>query len=175
MAIPKPSKTHIHIAATLGNFVITWSTFDLILDATIMRQLKINATQAAIVTSGLGFERKLSIARSLLHLHDPKYAEAIKKLDQITTIARRNLLMHGHVHIEKNAIRIVKVEAKNKMTAKSMVLEPDKFGAVVLSINDLLTELQSDLGISDSALTSLANIGKKLTNKSTGSPKPQTN
>jgi hypothetical protein len=174
MKTPKPNQTHIYLAATLGNFTVTWSILDLILDATIMRQLKINATRAAIVTSGLGFERKLSIVRCLLNLHGSKYSSALAKIATIQQIAHRNVLMHGHVHPTKNALRFVKVDTDHKMKARSVSLERDKFGKVVAEISRLMAEFQSEVGVTEAALTALSNIGKKLLNKTTGSPKPHT-
>lgn len=174
MATPKPNQTHAYLAATLGNFTITWSILDLILDATIMRQLKINATRAAIVTSGLGFERKLSIVRCLLALHGARYSSALAKLAAIQQIAHRNVLMHGHVHPEKTALRFIKVDTGHQMKARSVALKRGEFDKVVLEINRLMVEFQSEVGVTESALTALANIGKNLTNKSLGSPKLQT-
>ena len=54
-------KAHVRLAASLGNFVMTWSNFELIIDVGIKKQLGLDPKRAVIVTSGLGFERKSSI------------------------------------------------------------------------------------------------------------------
>ena len=68
------SSKHAAITATLGSFVFLWSMLEQILDVAVMKQLNIDPERAVIVASNLPFERKVSIVRSLLHLHDPKFS-----------------------------------------------------------------------------------------------------
>ena len=46
-------KAHVRLAASLGNFVMTWSNFELIIDVGIKKQLGLDPKRAVIVTSGL--------------------------------------------------------------------------------------------------------------------------
>lgn len=81
-----------------GLYMVTWSVFEYILEFVIESQAGLKPIHAAIIATGLGFERKAPIARSLLSL-DPQYAKAISTINKITQEAGCNSIVHGTVYV----------------------------------------------------------------------------
>lgn len=162
------------LVTLLGNFIVVWSVFDTTIDAAITKQLNLDPTRGAIVTSGLGFERKLSILRSLLHLRDPEFTDAVTKLDEIVSCARRNVLLHGHVWIGASNIEFIKVDTDHKVKARKAAYDPLRFAAVLTQICNAIDEVQILLGVSEDERMAICNVGKSLASKSATDGKAQT-
>ena len=81
----------------LGLFVMSWSLFEQTVDRAIMHQLDITAKQAAIVVCGIGFERKVSILRSLLRENEAAHKTVSEIIARIMNNASRNVLLHATI------------------------------------------------------------------------------
>ena len=163
-----------HLITSLGRFVITWSILDLTLDAAIKNHLGVDIHRSAIVTTGLGFERKVSILRALLQLNDPKYAEAIALLGTITTTARRNVMLHGHVWVGDDQLEFVKMDTDKKLSARMVAFKPKEFHELIKSLAVMIDKLQGLVGVTEEDKHAIANIGKSLATNKPKSGKPQT-
>ena len=82
---------------------------------------------------------------------------ALDRLTEITSLARRNILLHGQLHIDDGGFEFVKLDTDKKLSSRSVRLEPKRFSEVIKRISDLMGELQFVLDISEecppSALT----------------------
>lgn len=169
MLLVPPSKAYL---ISYGLFMVTWSVFETILDVTIAREAGLKPPQSIIVTSGLGFERKASIARSLLALHKPQNEKAISLINKITQEASRNSLVHGIVFVGQNAIEFIKCDTDQSLKVKSKKFKDDELASLVASICGMIDQLQIELSVSNEDLAKYGDSLKSLVTKAPTSPKP---
>jgi hypothetical protein len=154
----------------LGVFAVLWSKFDVLVDTANMKLLNLTPMQAAIVGPNLGFKAKLSILQSLLSLEPDKNKQTLSALADVTAIAGRNAIMHGHIDIGENWIEFVKIEVGPKISARQRRFEDDEFHDHLLALDAAMTKTQQLLGLSDSDLDIIEKIGKSLSSKPPTSP-----
>lgn len=99
--------------AHYGNFLAIWSSFELMLEMLIIRQLRLTKDEASIVCAGRALDVKLNILKTLLH-RDANNAPGIKLLAEARTIAERNSFLHGFFRVNKptGAMMLVRREVK---------------------------------------------------------------
>jgi hypothetical protein len=158
--------------AAYGLFMTTWAVLEVVIEVAITKQLGLDGTRGNIVTSGLQFERRASILRSLLALHGTTHAQAIKLITQITQDARRNTLTHGLVRVSQETLDFVKRETVNSLKATKITFTTVDLVAHVQKVNGSIMKLQELLGITDADLEEFSIIAENLANKSATSPKP---
>ena len=163
---------NLKLIALLGNFVIAWSIFDQAIDVGIMKHLGITSRQAAIVLSGLGFERKVSILRALINENSPPNKDAISSISKIMETAKRNLLLHASIWMGNDHLEFVKMDTHKTLTVRHENYNVKRFSETIDAITANILQLQSQLQISDEELSSIAKIGKSLADKSATSPSP---
>jgi hypothetical protein len=166
---PQSTPENAKLILDLGRFTIVWSIFDTILDAAIMKLLRLSANEAAIVTCSLSNSSKVSIVRSLLHHQNPNHP-AIAKLSTLVTEAGRNAVMHGSVLIGDASMSFLKMDVSNKLTAKSKDFAHAELSAKVGDMAKQCDEIQALLGISEAERASIPQIAKTLSTKSDISP-----
>lgn len=167
---PQVTPANSYLISTLGTFVVAWSVLDLLIDAAIIKQLNLDPKRGAIVTCGLGFEAKVGMLSSLLHLSDPEYADVIRAIDEIKTQARRNVLLHGYISIGDAALEFTKMDAKSKLTVRSVKHAPEHFNEVLGIICRKTDYVADRLGITLADREAIVNIGKSMANKAPTSP-----
>jgi hypothetical protein len=165
-----------------GLFMVTWSHFDTILEIVIAQQTKIEPIHGVIMLSGLGFERKASIARSLLALRGDTYKAAISLINAMIAEASRNALIHGQVlaYKEKDGteqdhmigLRFIKRDTDQVLK----VTYRDHFGEDMVSKSQKLVnqcvELKNLFGITLDQVSEWINTSANLASKAGTSPKP---
>ncbi len=171
------------IFAAYGHFMLVWAEFEAVIELGIMKQTGMDPIISQVVTSGLAFERRASILRSLLHIRsdpdDPNDVAAKKAISLINSIAQeadRNHLIHG-VPIglqDKGGVRLgfVKRTTDQQFKGKWKEMDAKSFTTLNISIDKKTNELREFLGITDEDQRFFSNIGRILSNKSFRSPQP---
>ncbi len=127
-----------------GSFLALWSSFDVLIEILIMRQLGTTEEKTSIVCAGLVFGTKVNILYSLLN-RDPKNAEGVKLIKQAQQSAERNRFAHGFFRVDRpNAIfTLIKREVKEKYTATAkhydlnkIIQHTDKFSQAFSAVTD---------------------------------------
>lgn len=111
----------------LGSFIMSWSTFESIIDAAIIKRLGTTRFKGAIVVSDLGILARVGILKSLLDLQTDKQQSALATIGKIQELARRNTLMHATIHLTGGTLEFIKLEAKTGLKAKLVEYKPEKF------------------------------------------------
>jgi hypothetical protein len=138
--------------AFYGLFLLQWAAFESTLEYIIYREAKLTQLHAIIIVSGLGFERKASIARSLLALKSPKFDTAIKIINKITQQAERNALVHGYPAIAKDTLLFTKRSTDQKLKAATRTFDRDGMRAKHIEISALMHELTTAAAIENGKL-----------------------
>jgi hypothetical protein len=118
---------------------------------------------AIIICSGLGFERKASIARSLLALRDDSGREAVSLINRIVTEAERNALIHSLVEVQPKRIELLKRQTDQKLKVQARTFDGTAMSAKTTSLQTRLVELKALLGISNQDLLDYAKTTRSLT------------
>lgn len=87
--------THQTVIYSYGLFMVAWSVLESVIQAEIMKQLKVNEHKAVLVTSKLQFYPRMELLCGLLELHGDTHKETISLLRKIEGFAERNTLVHG--------------------------------------------------------------------------------
>jgi len=148
--------------------LVLWNVFESLLEISIMREAKLAPLQAVIICSGLPFERKASIARSLLALRDA--TNAIRLINRITQEVSRNLLIHAQIRAGENTITFRKIETDQRLKVKEKTFNVETLEAHYRAFSKLMDELMADLGIYDDAIVSYGRTTNSLLSKSATSP-----
>lgn len=168
---PVDNAEHALILQAYGTFLVAWSVFESILDFVIEREAGLKTLHAIIIVSGLGFERKSGIAKSLLALN-PKNAEAISTINKLTQEAGRNAIIHGEVHVGKKHIEFVKHKTDQMLKTSVKSFTATELTDLVKRVSALTGELQDQVNIQDDDLIRHGEIAKSLWSKSATSPSP---
>ena len=90
-----------------GDFLAFWSTFDVMVEILIMRELGTTEEKTSIVCAGLGFGAKINIACSLLNSRSAGTERTTTLLREAQQLAERNSFAHGFflVNRENGKIR----------------------------------------------------------------------
>jgi hypothetical protein len=160
------------VAEAYGLFFIFWQHFDETLEYIIYKEAKLTRTHAAIIVSGLGFERKASIARSLLALNNDKHKQIIAIINRIINNAERNMLVHGVLKLEGNDARFIKRTTDNSIKMKAKHLDRIELMRKVVSIMNDIDMLHKTYGITPEHAKSWERTTDKLLSRFSTSPKP---
>jgi len=159
-----------------AGFMFTWSQFETLLEVIIMRETRMSQTKAIVVCSGLGFERKASIARSLLALHGEKFKDAISTINTITTNAERNALIHslvaGDLASSSPSLVFTKRTTDQKLVVKDKTFDATAMGDKTKLITQLRRRLIDTAGITRAMIDGYVRTNRSLASKSATSPKP---
>lgn len=154
-----------------GLFMLAWSAYESLLDVFIEKEAKLDPLHAIVIISGLGFERKASIARTLLSLRQPKASEAIKLINKIANEASRNSVVHGKVYENEDSITFRRYDTDQTIKTKIKTFKGQKLLCLAQDILDLAEKLQAELSISEEELEQHGKTAKILTNKFLTSPR----
>jgi len=162
---------HAKIMHAYGLFLVMWSIFESLLDYLIERETKLDPLRAIIIISGLGFERKAGITRSLLSL-DSKNTDAIAAISKFITDAGRNGMIHGEVHLGLKHIEFVKHKTDHSLKTSIKSFTAGELSALVGKMSTAMQVIQDLVGVQDDDLLRHSEIAKNFWNKSATSPKP---
>lgn len=169
----------VHVLSAYGIFMLVWGAFEAALELGIMKQTGMNIAISSLVTSGLPFERRASILRSLLSGRADKTVskedgeKAISLINSITNEAERNHLIHGLAFLGKSgSIGFVKRITDQKFKGKWKEFTTDSLLDLCTSVTIKTQELHRLLGISERDLQIFSNIGLILAKKLETSPIP---
>jgi len=172
--MPKYSKFHTGTLAAYGLFMATWSLLEIVIEVAIAKQLSIGFLEGNIITSGMGYEQRASILRSLLARHSPEFDDVRALLTEVTRDARRNTMAHGHIRVSETTIEFIKRSTKERLTATKAEFSTVGMVQHLDVLNQRIKVIQSRLGVTDHDLEAFAKIGHHLTNKLDASGNAQT-
>lgn len=152
-----------------GLFLVVWATFEAVLEVATMKLTGMEPAHAVIVSSGLGFERKASITRSLLALEGDKHAGSISLINKITQLAERNALVHGQIRIGSQSVTFVKRTTDQRLQTSEKRLSATEFAVKVGDLNALVAQLQATLGVTDDEMEAYSKTGLNFLKKPSGS------
>ena len=158
--------------ASFGLFVLWWQAFEEVLECIICREARLTRMHATIIVSGLGFERKASIARSLLALKGDRYAEAISLINRIANAAERNALVHGQPEIVGKEVRFLKWSTDQKLKAKVSTFDAKRMYGRTVEVQNLVHALKAVAGFTPAQDRAWDKTTKRLLSKVGTSPKP---
>ena len=136
-----------------GDFLAFWSTFDVLIEVIIMRELAIDAEKASIVCAGLGLGAKMAIAKSLLN-ERPQGTPTIKLLKEAQTLAERNSFAHGFFLIEQGTatFELIRREVEDTYTARVRKMDCDAMAKHAAQFTAKVNELQKCASVSNADL-----------------------
>ncbi len=161
------------IYLSLGSFLVVWSRFEGMLEVLIMRETRMDDAHAVIVCSGLGFERKASIVRSLLSLHGEKFKPAITLINKIVADAERNAIVHGLVdQSQPKCLGFTKRSTDQKLTVKTQMFDTLAMNAKSNTLLAQLNKLGAMLGIQQADVVAYEKMTRNLASNPAASPNP---
>lgn len=167
---PHNKELHAAMQGAYGLFLMIWGVFETIIEVAIARQLGIDFLRGNIVTSGLAFERRASVLRSLLALHGERHAEPIKLITQIAQEASRNALIHGMVFVGEKELTFVKRDTSQELRVTEKTFSVEGLLKHVTSIRIKVEQLQPLLSVSDDDLHAFGTAARNLSKRSSTSP-----
>lgn len=171
-----------------GDFHAFWSTFDVIVEVLIMRELGTTKEKTSIVCAGLGFGAKVNIACSLLNSRADKHTErSIALLKEAQQQAERNRFAHGFFLVNNETERFELIRREVKDTYHAVVKEYgfDTMATHTSRFIKKVNEFKDHVGITDKDLfdyvkdieahaLALASLGKPHPESRTSSAKANT-
>jgi hypothetical protein len=172
MLDPEPSDEMLVTLAAYGLFMLNWSLLETVIEVAIMKRLELHPLEGNIVTSGLNFQARSSILRSLLSLDESKESkEARQLINTIVTEANRNAIIHGQVFVAgHHHLRFIHRKTADVISAKCIEVDADSMQKRASILRDNITRLQSLLSVSDELLHGFGNISQRLAIKSATLP-----
>src|SRR5437588_12172962 len=114
-----PDQRHLGFLAEYGNFLANWSTFEVIVEIIIMRQLRLTPEEASIVCAALGLGAKMNLLCSLLNRNSASEA-GVRLLTHAQRVAERNSFAHGFFLRDKEQaeFHLIRRDIKYRYEAK---------------------------------------------------------
>lgn len=92
-----PQGPHAAVIFYYGLFLVTWSIAETVVQAAIMKHLKVGPNDAVILTGKMQFNPRIQLLCALLKRDGNKHSEAMKLLNKTEGFFQRNTLVHGNV------------------------------------------------------------------------------
>lgn len=159
MVQTRTSNSHAHVVFLYGMFMVAWSVLDGVVQAAIMKELRLDAPRAQIVTTAMQFRQRVAVLSSLLRLHGPKYDSAIRILTKVEKSARRNMLVHGHIIVGvPGQLTFVKSSASEDagFKAKKATFTAQGLHRHIFALTETTDRLQALLNLTDNDTQALA-------------------
>jgi hypothetical protein len=153
-----------------GDFHAFWSTFDVMVEILIMRELDATAEKTSIVCCGLSFGSKVNIACSLLNSRgDAEAKRTAVMLREAQQLAERNSFAHGFflVNRETETFELLRREVRDTYHARVKEFDYSRMAHALISEKEFLNYVKD---IEAHART-LASLGKPLPASPTSSAK----
>jgi hypothetical protein len=109
-----------------GNFLVFWSTFEIVVEVVIMRQLGTDPERTSIVCGGLGIGAKMAILCSLLN-RTAGNEKGVALFKEAQTLAERNSFAHGFFLVTHatGGFELIKREVKDTYRARVKQFDAD--------------------------------------------------
>lgn len=136
-----------------GQFLGAWSTFDLLVEVAIMRELRLSVEESCIVVSSLQFGAKTHILTSLLNrTEEGKAKSAI--ITEAIRFAERNGFAHGFISTSEDQQRytFVRREVKGALNVKLKTFTPLQMQKHLYVFCDKVSKAQEALSINSDEL-----------------------
>jgi hypothetical protein len=160
-------------AVALGLFYINWTKVELLIDCAISVSLNISATQTHLITASIDFGRRAQWLRALIVEKKPKeQGKILRALNSIQNDSKRNVFAHSYLSSGETSVTFVERVPFGRFTIKTHRYDWNGFKAHVDGIANHCAALQEALGISDSELSSFAQVAISMASKRTVSPDP---
>jgi hypothetical protein len=145
----KNTRTLVTLAG-YGNFLALWSTFEIILEILIMRELRLTSEETSIVCTGKAVDGKMTMLQALLR-RDPEKAKGIGLLTTARAIAKRNSFVHGFFRVDHSNgdLYLISRDVKSEYSASSERLNHKSMDAHVEQFEQKFVEVKHHFGISD--------------------------
>jgi hypothetical protein len=150
---------HTLVIHHYGLFMVAWSVLESVVQAGIMKELKLKPVQAQILTSSMMFRQRVAVLSSLLRLRREPPSQAILLLSKLETGARRNALVHGHIIVGiPGQLTFVKssVSDETGFKARKFVFTAAELLKHIQEVNEKTSRLQALLSITDQETQQLA-------------------
>jgi hypothetical protein len=142
-------EAHQWLLYSYGTFMVMWSVFDTVLMMVILRENGLTVKEAIAKLSPMETGPKIREARNALS-KKPENARAVALIDEIEQIANRNALVHGAVFDGAHVLEFVKRDRKSPLALPLIrTFDVDAFKKLLVEVNGRVSELHSNLGITD--------------------------
>ena len=140
----------IKVPAAIGNFIISFSLVEGVIEVGIAKQLGLDPIRASIVTAGLQFKSRASMLCSLLNLDRKKNADAIKQLKAVMNRGERNDIVHAAVGLsaERDSITFHRRKVAHEYKAYHRQYSSESLFLLAGEFTKAAMDLQKALGIS---------------------------
>jgi hypothetical protein len=142
--------------------MVTWSIVETVVQAAIMKNLAIGATDAVIVTGKLQFTPRVQLLCALLKREGDTHKEAIKLLQKTEGFAQRNTMVHGNIVVGvPGVLTFIKYDGgastKQSFSAEGMTKH-------ILALNTRIETLQGLLNITNADMQLIGDATLALIN-----------
>ena len=133
-----------------GNFFATWSTYEIVVEVLIMRELDVTPEQASIVCTGRAVDVKLNMLQALMGERAKGHA-GLSALQNARGEAKRNLFVHGffRVNRERGDLFLISRAAKAGYWVKSELINYETMDEHLGRFLDLYVEAKRLFGVAD--------------------------
>jgi hypothetical protein len=144
-----PQSSHTSVIFFYGMFMVAWSVAEGVVQAAIMKNLRVEPSDAVVVTGKMQFNPRVQLLCALLKREGDKYKEAIKLLNKTEGSAQRNTLVHGHIIVGvPDQLTFVKYDGgasvKQTFTSEDMKKHVEALNDWVVNLKNLLQITDAD-------------------------------
>lgn len=152
--------THAEVIFEYGRFMVAWSVLETVIEAAIMKLLRLDAQRALIVTTSMQFRQRINVLYALLEIESDNNQAAIKLLKRIEKDAKRNMLVHGHIIVGvPGQLTFVKSNIVDGYAANRCTFCAADLKAHTLRIVEKTNSLHELLSVTDADIQTLADVG----------------
>jgi hypothetical protein len=153
---------HKDVTFWYGMFMITWSIVDSVVQAAIMKNLGIAASDAVILTGKMQFNPRVQLLCALLKREGDTHKDAIKLLNKTEGFSQRNTLVHGNIIVGvPDVLTFVKYDGgastRQSFSADNMLKHVSALNNRIVTLQQLLKITDADMQLIVDATLAMVN------------------
>jgi hypothetical protein len=113
-----------HFFMEYGQFLGAWSSFEVLVEVALMRELRLTIEEACITFASIGSGARFNVLYSLLSQHGETHKVAI--ISEAVDLAERNGFAHGFISVSEDSTEftLVRRDVKRSLTVRPKKMTP---------------------------------------------------
>ena len=142
-----------HFFMEYGTFLGAWSSFEVLVEVALMRELRLSVEEACITFASVGSGARFNILYSLLSRR-PEEAQKATIISEAVDLAERNGFAHGFLSVSEDGeeFTLVRRDVKKTLTVRPKNMTPLQMQRHAHVFYGKFEEAQKAFGITDADL-----------------------
>ncbi len=145
-----------------GRYLVTWNSLQPVLDAAIVREIGVSATQGAIVVGALNAKSRLTVLRGLLASAGGEKADVVPLLSEINQEGKKQPMVQGSPSAgATNSLLFTRPDVAGRLAASTAEYTAEEMDEMADALADKVEALTAALAVTPAELAALKSAAEE--------------